>query len=446
MGIRAIHSGRGNWMSRPPTVLSRRAALATLAAAAYASTAGSMVEGMATESDLGPVFSPTGPDAALYGAAEGFPIADRSLPIQPGNPYQPKYRVGAFSHFDEIYPTRRIKRAATPWMFKRSQAEFSYSYRGNRSSLTEYLSRNPVTGLLIAKDDEILFEHYQYGRTDRDRLISQSMAKSITGMLIGVAIWEGAIKSVDDMPEAYVAGFKGTEYGRTPIRDLLHLSSGVEFGEERDNGRDLDRLWTNMVLGLGSTTGTVNSIVQFNRRIAPPGTRYSYASIEPDVLGVVLHHAVHKSASDFLQEKVWQPIGAEADATWLLDAEGFELAHFGFNAVLRDYARLGRLLAHDGAWEGKQLIPAQWMIDATTVRASDAYLLPGKAMAPQPFGYGYLLWLLPGVRRQFALVGDLGQRICVDPTSKIVMVQTALETGAEVWRLWSAVVEQLGQR
>ncbi len=115
-------------MSRPPTVLSRRAALATLAAAAYASaTAGSMVEGMAVENELGPVFSPTGPDAELYGAAEGFPIADRSLPIQPGNPYQPKYRVGAFSHFDEIYPTRRIKRAATPWTFKRSQAEFRLS-------------------------------------------------------------------------------------------------------------------------------------------------------------------------------------------------------------------------------------------------------------------------------------------------------------------------------
>ena len=86
------------------------------------------------------------------------------------------------------------------------------------------------------------------------------------------------------------------------------------------------------------------------------------------------------------------------------------------------------------------------MMDATTVRASDAYLLPGKAMAPQPFGYGYLLWLLPGARRQFALVGDLGQRICVDPASKLVMVQTALETSAEVWRLWSAVVKQLGQR
>lgn len=302
------------------------------------------------------------------------------------------------------------------------------------------MSRNPVTGLLIARDDRILFEHYQYGRTDRDRLISQSMVKSIMGVLIGIAISEGAIKSVDDTTETYVPGLKGTEYGATPLRALLHMSSGVEFGEEKDGGRDLDRLWIDMVRGEKTT---VASIAQFNRRIAPPGSRYFYASIEPDVLGLVLHNAINKSASDYLQEKVWQPIGTESDAAWLIDAQGFEVAHFAFNAVLRDYARLGRLLAHDGAWNGKQIIPAQWMIDATTVRPSDAYLLPGKAMPT--FGYGYLLWLLPGARRQFALVGAFGQRICVDPASKLVMVQTAVENNPEVWRLWSDVVEKFGQ-
>ena len=120
-------------------------------------------------------------------------------------------------------------------MFKRSSGDIHYYFRGNGSSVADYLSRNPVTGLLIAKDDQILCEHYQYGRTDRDRLISQSMAKSITAMLIGIAIGDGAIKSVDDTAETYVPGFKGTEYGKTPIRDLLHMSSGVEF-RETENG------------------------------------------------------------------------------------------------------------------------------------------------------------------------------------------------------------------
>jgi CubicO group peptidase (beta-lactamase class C family) len=442
--VENLDRATGEMMSSSPrSILSRRAALASLAAACGSAMAGSVAQGVAAENDAGPVFSPTGPDAERYGAADGFPISNPALPVQPGNPYQPKYRVGAFSHFDEIYPTRRIKRAATPWVFKRSRAEISYSYRGNRSSVADYLSRNPVTGLLIAKDDRILFERYQYGRTDRDRLISQSMVKSITGMLIGIAVSEGAIKSVDDTPETYVPGFKGTEYGRTPIRDLLHMSSGVDFGEDRDNGRDLDRLWIDMVLALGTNKGTVGSIAQFNRRIAPPGTRFFYASIEPDVLGTVLRYATGKSLSDYLHDKVWEPVGAEADATWLIDAEGFEVAHHAFNAVLRDYARLGRLLAHDGAWEGKQIIPAQWMIDATTVRASDAYLAPGK-LGNGAFGYGYLLWLLPGTRRQFALFGDFGQRICIDPASKLVMVQTAVEGIPEIWRLWSAAVEQFG--
>jgi CubicO group peptidase (beta-lactamase class C family) len=178
------------------------------------------------------------------------------------------------------------------------------------------------------------------------------MTKSIMGMLVGIAIADGAIGSVDDVPQRYVPGFKGSEYGRTPIRDLLHMSSGVEFGEEREGGRDLNRLWRDMVLGTGMfQRGTLDSITQFNHRIAAPGTRFHYASIEPDVLGALLHHVLGRSLSDYLQDKLWHPIGAEADATWLVDAQGIEVAHFGFSAVLRDYARIGRLLAMDGAWD-----------------------------------------------------------------------------------------------
>ena len=420
---------------------SRRSVLIGLAAWVAASAKWSW----AAEFGGGPSFSADGPDAALYGAAENYPIKDRWRIYQPGNP-APKYRVGAFSHYEEIFPTRQVDRAAMVWPFKRTPAEVSYEYKGSRASLTDYLERNPVTGLLIARDDLILVERYQYGRTDRDRLMSQSMAKSITGMLIGMAIGEGAIKSIDDAADTYVPGLKGTEYGATPIRALLHMSSGVRIGEESDeakgSGDDLDRLWGDMVRKHWfSQKGTVASIAQFNQRIAPPGTQFRYASIEADVLGLVLRYATGKSLSAYLQEKVWQPIGTEADAKWLIDAEGHEVAHGFFNAVLRDYARLARLLAHDGAWEGKQIIPAQWMIDATTVSASETYL----AKVEGGFGYGYQVYLFPGSRRQFALLGHLGQRILVDPPSKLVMVQTAVdEKSPEIWRLWSAVVAQFG--
>jgi CubicO group peptidase (beta-lactamase class C family) len=407
-----------------------------MAAACDPKVGGRVSSILASEDDFGPGFSPSGPNAKVYGGDEGFPVADRALKVQPGEPHDVKYRVGAYTHFYEIYPTHRIKRAANPWIFKRSKADIRYS-------VGEYLSRNPVTGLLIAKDEQILFEHYQYGRTDRDRFASQSMAKSITAMLVGIALGQGAIKSVDDLAETYVPGFNGSEYGRTPIRDLLHMSSGVEFGETKDSQRDLNRLWIDMVLGLGPTKGTINSIVQFNRRIAPPGTQYSYASIEADAVGVVLHYALNQSLSDYLQENLWERIGAEADAAWVIDAQGFEVAHCCFNAVLRDYARLGRLLAHHGRWDGKQIIPTKYLIDATTIRPSDTYLAPGRA--DSMFGYGYFIWLLPGARRQFALLGANGQHICVDPASKLIMVQTAVEHTAEVWRLWSALVEQFGQ-
>jgi hypothetical protein len=268
------------------SVISRRTALAGLAAsfAAAPRCPGASAAEAATELSSGPVFSASGPGAELYGAAENYPIKDPALPFIPGNPLSQKYRVGAFSHFDELFPTRQVNRAASPWSFKRAQMPDAF-----RKRATDYLSRNPVSGLLIAKDDRILLEHYQYGRTDRNLLISQSMVKSITGVLIGIAIAEGAIKSVDDTADTYVPGFKGTEYGKTPIRDLLHMSSGVEFGEEGNGERDLNRLWIDMTAtGPSFRKGTIGSITQFNRRIAPPGTKFSYASIEPDVLAIVL--------------------------------------------------------------------------------------------------------------------------------------------------------------
>src|SRR3954454_18609605 len=189
-----------------PPIISRRTALAGLAvgiAAGRGRPGARTAEAAGAEVVAAPVFSSSGPSADLYGAAENFPIKDPALPFIPGNPLSRKYRVGAFSHFDELYPTRQINRAAAPWTFKRAQPSDSF-----RERATEYLARNPVTGLLIAKDDRILLEHYQYGRTDRDLLISQSMVKSITGILIGIAIADGAIKSVDDTAETYVPGFK----------------------------------------------------------------------------------------------------------------------------------------------------------------------------------------------------------------------------------------------
>ena len=155
-------------------------------------------------------------------------------------------------------------------------------------------------------------------------------------------------------------------------------------------------------------------------------------------------------AAEYLAEKIWQPIGAEADAAWLVDAKGSELGYCCLNAVLRDYARLGLLLAHDGNWRGRQVIPAQWVLDATTVRAGDDHLKPG--VGGRYFGYGYQVWIFPGERRQFAFLGVRGQKIFVDPAARLVLVQTAVRPeyrdrpgDAEVHALFQAAVRQLGE-
>lgn len=392
-----------------------------------------------SEAVSGPVFSDNGPHAADYGAAEHFPIGPRETFDQVVGNF-----VGAYSHFDQIFPSRLVPRASRSWDFKRArEPKIFYNFESGRFSIENYLSRNPTTGLLIAKDDTILYEHYQYGRTDRDRFLSQSMAKTITAMLIGVAISEGKIKSIKDLVSDYVPGLASTLYGKTRIRDLLHMASGVTFLEDYGGRDDLDRL--NGDLFGTPSKDPVASVAQFNTRRDPLEARWKYASIETEVLGLVLRAAIGRPVADYLHDKIWQAIGAEADASWAIDGTGHEVTYCCFNAVLRDYARLGRLLAHDGAWEGRQLIPRKWLLDATTVRPADCYL--ARVDDERYFGYGYQVWIFPDKQRRFALMGIRGQLIFVDPASKLVMVHTAVRkdpsaSEAEAIALWRGVLSR----
>jgi CubicO group peptidase (beta-lactamase class C family) len=384
----------------------------------------------------GPRFARGGPDADDYGASDGYPIGAR------GACQRVAFLVGCQSHFDQVYEGRLVRRATTPSSLARAPSEpaVRYEYQGQTFTLDDYLARNPATGLLVARGDTILVERYQYARHDRHRLTSWSMAKTVTAMLIGIAIAEGHILSVDDPAAAYVPALAGTEYGRTSLRHLLQMSSGVRFVEEYRENDDVSRLVVDTFRQIGS--GGVEAVTPFNVRIAPSGTRFYYASVETQVLGLVLRNAVGRRVADYLQEKIWEPMGAEADATWLIDRAGQEATYCCLNAVLRDYARLGLLLAHDGHWRGRQIIPAAWIKEATIVR-------PGQ---PQPAtgGYGYQVWILAGERRMFVLRGIRGQAIFVDPASRLVMVHTAVRKQPrdpgirEENALWRSFVQQLG--
>jgi CubicO group peptidase (beta-lactamase class C family) len=275
------------------------------------------------------------------------------------------------------------------------------------------------------------------------------MAKTVTAMLIGIAIDEGRIRSVDDLAAAYEPALAGTEYGRTSLRHLLQMSSGVRFNEDyrRDFvSHDVIQFVLDTYMRVGP--GGVGAVTLFNDRERPAGTKFSYASVETQVLGLVLARAIGRPVADYLERKIWQPIGAEADATWLIDNSGQEVTACCLNAVLRDYTRLGLLLAHDGNWRGRQIIPAAWVLEATTVHLDQSHVWPGTATPTA--GYGYQTWILPGERRTFMLWGAHGQRIYVDPRSKLVMVNTAVQEGfdppalQEMGALWSALVRQFG--
>src|SRR5262249_11209190 len=161
-----------------------------------------------------------------------------------------------------------------------------------------------------------------------------SMAKTVTALLIGIAVEERRIRSVDDLAGAYVPAIADTEYGRTSIRHLLEMSSGGRFTETYSGQDDSARLVSETVLQIGP--GGVASVKPFNERLRRAGTTFAYASADTQVLGLVLREAVGRPVAQYLQEKIWQPMGAESDATWLIDYSGQEAAYCCLNAVLHD--------------------------------------------------------------------------------------------------------------
>lgn len=384
-----------------------------------------------------PRFNPGGPEAELYGRAAGYPVCQRFDYIDDLG-----CRVGAFSNMDRLFPARAIKAPAAASPLRRAAAEpaIRYDWNGESRTIDRFLETNHVTGLLIARGDTILVERYQYGRDDRHRLTSYSMAKTVIGLLVGIAAAEGAIRSIDDTADAYAPALKGTEYGRTPIKALLQMASGVTFGEVYTD-RDSDVHRFAMLTTGQDPIGTAGALRQFDRRHAEPGKRFAYSTAESSVLGLVVAGATRRTVADYAAEKLWGPLGAEADASWIVDATGQEVTFAFLNAVLRDWARLGLMLAHDGAWQGRQVVPRQWVLDSTAIQPDSpmwsASMTPGRH-AP---GYGYQTWLLLAKERTFALRGLRGQWVIVEPQKKLVLVQTSLRDGAdqELMALWAAL-------
>jgi len=360
------------------------------------------------------------PDEELLGKAQGYPTCPILASATSSAPEQRCF-VGNLSQMDTLIPARKIAKGTSVLELRRApgEARIWYGYQGRGGDTDWYQKNNRNTGLLVLKGETIAVERYQYDRKPGHRMQSYSMAKTVVAMLVGIAIAEGKIASIEDTADKYVPQLKGHPYGATKLRDLLTMSSGVKFREDYDGTDDVTVLARKTIFQQGP--GGVDSVLSFTERGNAPGTKFYYASAETQVLGLVLRAAVGKPLVEYLSEKIWQPMGAEADASWLIDAGGYELGYMGINATVRDWGRLGLLLANYGSLNGRQIIPAEWVKAATTVNAP--HLAVGTATRFN--GYGYQTWLVDNEGR-FALLGVRGQAVFVDPKSKVVVVITAV--------------------
>ena len=365
-----------------------------------------------------------GPNADRLGMQKGYPVCAQALT-------RPECRVGTWSANEKVAASSLVRPSAQSMPLPRWQDAPAINYRWGLFSKTldDFMAETQTTGLMVIKDGRVVAERYQYGRQPDMRFRSFSMAKTFTAMLVGIAHGKGLIRSLDDKAADYWPEIAPSAYGQTTIRNLLRMSSGVPFRELYTWTPDDDIWLWGRVLYSPENRMRPEKIVEYlntkTTREAEQGLRFKYATIETEILGRVLSRAAGMSITQMTQEWLWKPMGAESEARWLLaGADQGEGTGGSFNATLRDYARFGVLLANDGLRGDVQIIPREYLLDATDAARQPGAFRPRNATPGM--GYGYQTWIAPFKERTFALQGIHGQHIIVQPKSGIVMVQTSV--------------------
>jgi CubicO group peptidase (beta-lactamase class C family) len=273
-----------------------------------------------------------------------------------------------------------------------------------------------VTALLVLKEGKIAYEDYEMGNTERTRWMSMSMVKSITSSLLGAAIQDGHIRSIDDPVTQYVAKLKGSAYDGVSIRYLLEMASGVRWDETYTNpASDRRRM---LDAQIAQRPGAILELMSRLPRAGAPGTIWNYSTGETFVAGAVLRSAVGRPLADYLSERIWTKAGMEADATWWLESpDGLEIGGSGLSATLRDYGRFGLFLMNDGVAQGERILPGGWMREAGS----------SKLIGAKRVDYGYFIWpfvAAPGSANEgaYQALGIYGQHIYVNPRERVVIV------------------------
>ncbi|MBM9593577.1 serine hydrolase domain-containing protein [Roseitranquillus sediminis] len=365
----------------------------------------------------------TGALAAAGGAvAQDYPHADEPIgtveQVYDGH-LTPDLAVNTFRNIDRLFPVRVIEAGDDPRPLPEAkqdlEGEVSMEADGKTYDLYDFLALNNVTGMIVLQDGEVVYETYQRGNTPETRWMSMSVAKSITSTLVGAAIEDGHIGSVDDMVVEYVPALEGSAYDGVSIRDVLLMASGVQWNETytdpTSDRRDLLRAQ------IAQEPGGAMEVMAALPRAGEPGTIHNYSTGETQVLGEVVYGAVGGPLADYLSEQIWKPYGMEADANWWLDSpDGVEIGGSGISATLRDYARFGQFFLEGGVIDGERVLPEGW----TDMAGQKQTLDDGTVI-----DYGLMWW--PGWTEgstadgAYAAIGIQGQNVYINPTRNVVI-------------------------
>ncbi|MFN8335175.1 MAG: serine hydrolase [Cyclobacteriaceae bacterium] len=320
-----------------------------------------------------------------------------------------------------IFPSRKLHNDSIKFTFhqaSQSRSPKTISTKEQQQvSFEKYLEDNKTVAFLIIRNDSILYEKYFDKYTEESIVASFSMAKSVTSILIGCALDEGLIKSVDEPVTNYVPELKKNGFEKVTLKHLLQMTSGLDFNESYVNpfgdaatyyyGRNLRKSISKMKLK------------------QEPGKSFEYVSGNPQLLGLVLERALkNKTVTEYLQEKLWQPLGMEYDASWSLDKKknGLEKTFCCINARARDFAKIGRLYLNKGNWNGKQIVSQTWVEESTHPELTEG----GVAF------YRYQWWL-PNNKGDYMAEGILGQFVYVNPSKNMIIVRLGKKYGDADW-------------
>lgn len=319
-----------------------------------------------------------------------------------------------FHNMDEIFTTRTVPRSGPVWPLPRADRalDFKYQHEGREYTPEQFLERAFTNALLIVKDGRIVAEIYRNNTAESTRFIAWSMTKSIVGLLVGCAVQEGRIKSIDEPIAQYLPELRGGGYDGVTIKQVLQMRSGVDYEERYDfanpgvAARNHEQALVTNVVRFADVARTI-------KRAHAPGELWQYKTIDTAVLGWLIERVSGGTLAAYAARRLWEPLGAERDGFFIMDGEpgaGREFSGAGFNATLRDFARIGMMMLGEGKANGRQIVPADWVRDSTRA-----------AGGPGP-GYGYQWWIAPDAK-SYQAIGLQGQYIYVNPETRTVIVK-----------------------